>query len=110
MNAMTGLIHFVGYQLRPDLDDAKIERVRSGFAGLVKAVPDSSLLAIGPNISHSSFAAGWDYAAIVGFDGTEALQAYIAHPLHKALGAETSDGFYRTCIVLDIKTGEGGAT
>lgn len=96
------MLHFVGYAQPEGVDPAQTERVRTGFVKLCAAVDGAELLAIGPNISPSGFAKGWDYAAIVAFRDAIVLPAYIAHPLHDALGEETRDGFYVQCIVLDV--------
>ena len=99
---MTAMLHFVGYAQPNGADPAQVQRVCDGFAALSAAVDGAELLAIGPNISPSDFAHGWDYAAIVAFRDADVRAAYIAHPLHDALGRETRDGFYDRCIVLDV--------
>lgn len=104
---MASLIHFVGYTLAAGVTDEKIARVRDGFAALTDAVDGAELMCIGPNVSRSAFARDWQYAAVVRLRDPAVLAAYIAHPVHDALGIETRDGFYDRCAVLDIATPDG---
>ena len=99
---MTAMLHFVGYAQPDGVDADQVRRVHDGFVALSAAVDGVDLVAIGPNISPSTFAEGWDYAAIVAFRDADVRAAYIAHPLHVALGRETRNGFYERCIVLDV--------
>lgn len=99
---MSAVLHFVGYARAADADPDQTERVRSGLVALCAAVDGVDLLAIGPNSSPSAFAKNWDYAAVVSLRDASALSDYLAHPLHAALGAETRNGFYDQCIVVDV--------
>lgn len=100
-----GLIHFVGYSLVEGVPATKTERVRAGFERLVAAIDGAELVSIGPNVSASALAREWHYAVAVRLPDRAALAAYLAHPEHAALGAETRDGFYDQCAVFDIETG-----
>lgn len=100
---MAGLIHFVGFTLAEGTTPARIDRVRERVLNLVEAVDGAELLCVGPNTSGSAFARDWHYAAIVRLRDRAVLAAYLAHPAHAALSAETRDGFYDQCAVLDIE-------
>lgn len=99
-----GLIHIVGYRSEADMPPAdQTERVRAGFEELVDAIDGAELLCLGANVSPSVMARGWHYAAAIRLRDGEALDAYIAHPAHARLGAETKQGFYDLCAVIDVE-------
>jgi len=106
---MAGLIHFVGFTIAEGVTPARVDRVRERVLALVAAVEGAELLCVGANTSGSAFARDWHYAAIVRLRDQAVLAAYLAHPAHAALSAETRDGFYEQCAVLDIEVPDGSA-
>lgn len=96
------MLHIAAYA-RPDgADPAQGRRVEDLFKALAEAVDGARLLAVGANSSRSALARGWDFAAVVAFGDDQVRAAFLGHALHDELGRETSDGFYDSCIVLDV--------
>lgn len=104
---MAGLFHIAGYRLLDTVAPAKRRRVTSLFRRLAAELEGVELVALGRNVSKSKFAAGWDFAAVLRLADRKLLPVYLEHPLHKKLGAETSQDFFETCAVFDIPCNQG---
>lgn len=101
-----GLLHVVVYETKPGVDAAKRARVEHGFQVLADAIDGVELVSMGRNESPSRFAQGWTFAAALRLRDRALLKAYLAHPAHQALTAETAEDFFDRCVVIDLPVGD----
>lgn len=100
------ILHTVLLALKPEADRAELAAVMAGLAGLDLA--GFAGFAHGPNVDAEGKTPGYPYGFVCTFADRAALDAYAAHPGHRALGARLvtlcaggGDGI----LVSDIDTG-----
>ncbi len=85
------LFHVVLFRPRTDLGAADRASLVEALEAALQQVPSIRRFHVGRRVTHgagyeSAVPAPLDYAAIIEFDDLPALQAYLGHPAHVALG------------------------
>jgi hypothetical protein len=86
------LTHLVLFNPRPDLPAADAERLLAALEHAAREIPQVRRFEVGRQTASppgyaASAAAAYRYVAMVWLDDRDALDAYLAHPAHQALGA-----------------------
>lgn len=105
--------HLVLMKPRPDLSAAEREAFVAAFERAVREIPGIRGVRVGRRVT---FGAGYektapdtaDILAAIDFDDLAALQAYLRHPAHEALGACFGRSL-RAALVYDFEVGGGEA-
>jgi hypothetical protein len=98
------LLHVVLFRPRPDLDPSAVSTLLRTIEAAARAVPVVRRFWVGTQIAAPPvyLAAGtfpdFPYAAIVELDDRAALEAYLAHPTHAALGRAFNASLAATLI------------
>ena len=86
------LTHVVLFRPRPGLTEADAARLVAALEGAARDIPAVRRFEVGrqtasPPAYAAGAAAGFPYVAMVWLDDRAGLDAYLAHPVHQALGA-----------------------
>ncbi len=73
--------HIAMFRIRPDVDEAEIERVTARLEELPALVPDVKSFTVGRDARISD--GNWDMVVIAGFEDEAGYRAYAAHPDHQ---------------------------
>lgn len=85
------LFHVVLFRPRAGLTPADRASLVEALEEALRRIPSIKRFHLGRRVVHgagyeSAMPSSFDYAAILEFDDLAALQAYLAHPAHEALG------------------------
>jgi hypothetical protein len=72
--------HIAMFRIRPDVEEAEIERVRGRLLELPGLVPGVKTFSVGRDAGISD--GNWDMVVVAGFDDEAGYRAYAAHPDH----------------------------
>jgi hypothetical protein len=73
--------HIAMFRIRPDVEEAEIERVRARLLELPGLVPDVKTFSVGRDARISE--GNWDMVVVAGFEDEAGYRAYAAHPDHQ---------------------------
>jgi hypothetical protein len=102
--------HVVLFKPRPGLDDGARQRLVAAFQESLREIPSIRRAHVGRRVMHGRpyeqlMTVDYQYAAILEFDDADGLKAYLAHPVHDALGARFFEAF-EVALMYDYQMGE----
>lgn len=86
------IAHVILFKPKADLSEAERQAVVDGLTAAARGIPSIKKLRVGKRVRHGLpgyeqvMREEFEYAVIVEVDDLEGLKAYLAHPLHKAIG------------------------
>jgi len=108
VDQVTVVTHLVLMKPRPDLSVADREAFVAAFERALRDIPSIRSVRVGKRVVHGAgyepSAPDADYLAAIDFDDLAALQAYLRHPAHEALGARFGTSL-SWALVADFEVG-----
>ena len=110
------IAHIVLFQPRPDLSAADRQGLADAFATALREIPSIRRVRVGRRHLHGRgyealMRVHYEYAAILEFDDSAGLQAYLQHPAHEQLGARFFSVFAESLMYdFELRDGEEGLT
>jgi len=104
-----GLLHMVLIKARPDVDEATIDLIFKDLRKIKSVVPGIGAIIAGRSNSPEHMERGYTHGFTVEMESYNILEAYQAHPDHRAVGARlvaATDGGIDGILVLDIPVHE----
>jgi len=95
--------HVVLFKFNTNATSKKIDAMAKALAALKDQIPGITRYTWGPSVSTEHLEKGYTHAFIMTFDTPEHRDAYIPHPLHKALVAKYVDPICDDGIVVDLE-------
>lgn len=86
-------VHVVLFRPKPDVTEAQREALFEAMRAAARGIPTVRGFRIGQHVAHppqyqlSGFPS-FPWVALLEFDDEDGLRAYLAHPLHQALGQQ----------------------
>jgi hypothetical protein len=105
--------HVVLFTPKPALSPDTRQRLIDAFARALREIPLIKRASIGRRVTHGRpyeqlMTVNYEYAAVLEFDDLAALQAYLQHPAHDALGSLFFEAF-DVALMYDYEMQEGEA-
>jgi hypothetical protein len=107
------LTHVVLFRPRPELDPPALDALIRAIEEAAREIPEVRRFTVGRQVANPpAYLAGgfppFPYAAIVELDDRAALDAYLAHPAHAALGRAFNATLAAT-LIYDFDSQDAGA-
>ena len=96
------VLHLVLFRTTAGVPEERLAKVRGLFYACLEECAGLERVFAGPNISASTFGAGWNLAVLMLFSSVDARDQFLPHPAHKRIGEETGAGFYEQLVVYDM--------
>jgi hypothetical protein len=86
------IAHVILFKPKPDLTPEQRQAVIDGLRAAARGIPAIRTMRVGRRIKHGlpgyeqAMREDFEYMAIVEVDDLDGLKAYLAHPLHTAIG------------------------
>jgi hypothetical protein len=86
------IAHVILFKPKGDLSDAEQQMLLGGLTAAARGIPAIKKLRVGRRVTHGlpgyeqAMRENFEYAVIVEVEDLDGLKAYLAHPLHKAIG------------------------
>jgi stress responsive alpha/beta barrel protein len=86
------IAHVILFKPKAELSDGERQMVLDGLSAAARGIPAIKKLRVGQRVKHGlpgyeqAMHENFEYAVIVEVDDIEGLKAYLAHPLHQAIG------------------------
>ncbi len=106
MSETTMLRHVVMFGFKDGTSAAEIDEIVRRFAGLKDEVPDIEAFEYGENNSPEGLNDGLSHCFLLTFPSTQARDAYLPHPRHKAF-ADWVGQWVAKVVVVDYWAGDG---
>ena len=106
------IAHVVLFRPRRDLSSGDRETLVSTFSTALQAIPSIRRARVGRRITHGRpgyeqlMRIDFPYAAVIEFDDTAGLTAYLAHPAHEQLG-EQFFAVFEEALMYDFEMADG---
>lgn len=95
--------HVVLFKFNANATPEKIDALANALVTLKDQIPGIIRYVWGPSVSIEPYGKGYTHAFIMTFDTPEHRDAYVPHPLHKALVVKYVDPICDDGIVIDLK-------
>lgn len=99
------LLHIVLFELVENACPAKIAEITGMFYRCKQEIPGVNAVSVSRNFSESPNAADWTFSVVIELENEAALDPYVEHPHHKAIGRVSTEGFAAKVVVFDHKLG-----
>jgi hypothetical protein len=105
------IAHVVLFKPRADLSPDARRELAASFEAALKQIPSIRRARVGRRITHGRgyealMTVDYQYAAVLEFDDTAGLKAYLEHPAHQRLGAQFFEMFEQA-LMYDFDLAEG---
>jgi|SRR3990170_3441911 len=95
--------HIVLFTFNDKATPQKIEELASALEKMKSQIPGITRYVWGPSVSNEHLEKGYTHGFIMTFENEQCRDAYVPHPLHKALVANYVDPICDKGIAFDIK-------
>lgn len=95
--------HVVLFKFNDNATPEKIDAMAKALITLKDQLPGIVRFIWGPSVSIEPYGKGYTHAFIMSFDNKEHRDAYVPHPLHKAMVAKYVDPICDDGIVVDLE-------
>jgi len=108
------IAHVVLFRPRGDLSPAARTALAEAFETALREIPSIRRARVGMRVLHGCayetlMHVDYQYAAVLEFDDTAGLRAYLEHPAHQQLASRFSDVFEHALMYdFDLKEGTAG--
>jgi hypothetical protein len=104
-------VHLLLFRPRPDLPQAAREELVDALTTALREIPAIRRVRVGPRVLlgrsyESLMTKNYPFAALLEFDDTAGLEAYLAHPAHDRLAAQFFASF-EEALIYDFEMLEG---
>jgi hypothetical protein len=106
------IAHVVLFRPRPALSAGDREALVSAFRTALQAIPSIRRARVGRRVTHGRpgyeqlMRINFPYAAVIEFDDTAGLAAYLAHPAHEQLGDQFF-AVFEEALMYDFELADG---
>lgn len=86
------IVHVILFKPKADFSEAEQQSLLAGLTAAARGIPSVKRLQVGKRVTHGlpgyeqAMHENFEYAVLLEVDDLDGLKAYLAHPLHKALG------------------------